>query len=334
MSSEGFVTGNGHVRDLILFITLTCLTLSGCVRPEPPQQEVEILQAEPLTEPQKELPPPSPPPVAKIELRMEQGSQAILVTSDSKQSMEIGETKTFKAVAFDLNQQRREDVTITWISENQNVATIDPLGTLTALAPGQTTITAFGDGQSAAVKINVLPPKIAKLEIVALVTTLAIGETLKLDWIATDTRNQVHKNKPAIWKSDNVQVAQINDKGLVTALKAGNATLSATVDNKTASVKMKVIAPQIARLEIRPSQAQVQVNGFQKFRAVLIDEKNQVRNVRVSWKTDRPQTAYITDDGTLYALETGTVVITAAAGEKKASVKVSIVEPPPSPPSP
>ena len=322
--SKGFVNRKSSARYLVLSAFIL-LTVTGCVRPEPPQQEAQQPPPEPLEEPAQ----PSPPLIAKLELQLENEPQDITLTPDSKLSIEVGETRQFKSMALDDNRQKRDDVTVTWTSENPDVATVDPLGRVTAVAQGKTTLTAFADGHSASVRVSVVTPQMAKLEIRSSSTTMSIGETVQLDLTATDTKNQVYKNITAHWNSDNTPVAQINKSGLVTAVKPGSATLTATFSGKTAALKMTVVPPSLGRLEIRPSEATIPINGFQQFKAIVIDEKNQIqKDVKISWQTDRPQIAWITNEGVLYALETGTVLVKATAKGKTASAKVSVVPPP------
>lgn len=245
--SKGFVARKGHAQYLVSLSALVLLTVGGCVRPEQPQQEVQP----PPPEAPAEQAQPSPPPLAKLKLQLVKGPQGIVLTPDSKLSMEVGENQQFKSVALDVNQQKREDVTVIWASENPDVATVDPQGSITAVAPGETTITAFADGRSASVRIVVIPPKIAKLSIKAPATTMVIGENLQLELIGLDTKNREHKNTTAKWNSNNVLVAQINISGLVTAVNPGSATLTATAEGKTASAQVTVTAPPAPKAEVR-----------------------------------------------------------------------------------
>src|SRR3989304_3206093 len=111
--SKGFVNRKSSARYLVLSAFIL-LTVTGCVRPEPPQQEAQPPPPEPLEEPAQ----PSPPLIAKLELQLENEPQDITLTPDSKLSIEVGKTRQFKSMVLDDNRQNRDGVAVTWTSEN------------------------------------------------------------------------------------------------------------------------------------------------------------------------------------------------------------------------
>lgn len=314
-----------HKSAVLSLMTLSVFTLfaiTGCTRPEPPQPEAQ--KAVPGSQAEQA----KPSAIAKLKLYLGEGSQEIALAPDSKLKMEVGDAQQLRSVAVDASQKQRDDVSITWASENPDAATVDPRGTLTAVGPGKTTITAFADGQSATFVADVMPLKIAKLEIKSPTNTITVGETLQLDLMATDIKNRMHKNVTAEWKSNNERAAQINNSGLVTAVNPGGATFKATIDGKTAAIKMTVVLPPLARLEIQPSTAAITTGETKQFEAMGLDAKNQERkNLNISWKTDPPQVATITNNGLLSAMKAGSVVVTATAEGKTASALVTVTAP-------
>lgn len=71
-------------------------------------------------------------------------------------------------------------------------------------------------------------------------STIEVGSSLKLKVIITP-ENATNQN--VIWKSSDESIAIVDSNGNVTAKKAGNVTITATVDGKSANSKIIVKAP-------------------------------------------------------------------------------------------
>ncbi len=112
---------------------------------------------------------------------------------------------------------------ISWTSSKPTVATVDEkTGVITAVKSGTAKITAyFGEGTNAAkytTKVTVKIPRLSSSK-----ATLKAGKTKKLK--IKNTNLPVSE-----WKSSDEAVATVDENGLVIAVSAGNAVISATVD--------------------------------------------------------------------------------------------------------
>lgn len=108
-------------------------------------------------------------------------------------------------------------------------------------------------------------------------TTSTTGETLQLELLAIDTKNREHQHIPASWSSSDPRIAQINGGGLVTAVASGSAILTAAAEGKRTSLKISVVPPPLARLEIRPPTATISTGEAKQFEAIAIDVKGRER---------------------------------------------------------
>lgn len=68
-------------------------------------------------------------------------------------------------------------------------------------------------------------------------------KTLNLEVGKTYTLTVVGSNQSATWKSNNTKVATVSKKGKVTAIKAGTATITATVSKSKFTCKVTVVKP-------------------------------------------------------------------------------------------
>lgn len=124
-------------------------------------------------------------------------------------------------------------------SDKESVATIDADGMITAVKEGTAKITAtYGEiSSSCTVTVN----KVAVTSVTLNYTTYkftAVNQTVQLEaTVAPDDASY-----PAVsWSSSNTTVATVSNSGLVTLKKAGDATITATADGKSATCKVFMV---------------------------------------------------------------------------------------------
>ena len=117
-----------------------------------------------------------------------------------------------------------EDFTdeVTWRSSNEDVATIDDSGQVTAKAVGETTIKVTVGDVSASCKVTVVQP----------VTSISLNKS-SLEMDALDTYQLTANvspsnadNKSVQWSSSDADIASVDENGLVTAHKKGTAVIT------------------------------------------------------------------------------------------------------------
>ena len=157
-----------------------------------------------------------------------------LTLSQSAVTLEVGGTASLTATGAE---------NVTWTSSDEAVATVDAAGKVTAVASGTATITAAAEGAtSAACEITVKAPAPAKdlkivdengVDLYPGEFSLGVGKTIDLKVDGTDST--------VTWAITNgPEYASIDQDGVVKGLKAGVATLSATVDGQTLTYKVRV----------------------------------------------------------------------------------------------
>lgn len=120
---------------------------------------------------------------------------------------------------------------VKWSSSNKTVATVNSAGKVTAKKKGTATITAKVGKKILSCKITVEAPSISKKSV-----TLTESQKIPLKLNGT--------NQKVKWSSSRKDIASINSKGIVTAKKAGKATITATVLNKKYKCNITVKAKQ------------------------------------------------------------------------------------------
>jgi len=134
--------------------------------------------------------------------------------------MTIGDMKTLTATTTPTSD-------VTWSSSNDSIATVFH-GVVTAKGIGNAIITASANGATATCQIYSIGKDGTTLALSPIIKSLVKGETFQ--FICHDVYGL-----PLTWSSNNEAIATVNQDGLVTALKGGNATISVTNGAETVS---------------------------------------------------------------------------------------------------
>lgn len=126
---------------------------------------------------------------------------------------------------------------IEWSSSDESIATVGNDGHVVFKSPGIVDIIAKARDKSAKCQFTVLL-KVSSIEFNSSVSdSYYVGESAKFATTIKANVSYVPDNRIA-WKSSDDQVATVDDKGVVNAVGAGNATITATVtDDKGNTVK-------------------------------------------------------------------------------------------------
>ncbi|UCC49261.1 MAG: Ig domain-containing protein [Gemmatimonadota bacterium] len=144
----------------------------------------------------------------------------------------LGATQQFSAVAEDANGNTITGVTFTWASSNTNVATVDANGLATAVADGNTQITATTtDGPSGSADLTVAQQTATITVSPDPATLIGIGGTLQFNAEAFDANGFTLGTQPTVtWASGDDAVATVDAVGLATAQAKGAVQIWATAD--------------------------------------------------------------------------------------------------------
>ena len=133
---------------------------------------------------------------------------------------------------------------VTWKSDNEAIATVDANGVVTAIAVGETTITATttdGSNLSASCKVTVIPTLANSITLDKTEVSFKANETVTLTptILPATTTNTV-----VVWTTTDEKVAVVDANGVVTAIGVGEATITATTtdgSNLSASCAVTVL---------------------------------------------------------------------------------------------
>ncbi len=132
-------------------------------------------------------------------------------------------------------------------------------------------------------------------------------------------------DKTVVWKSDNEEVATV-ENGVVTAVSAGEATITATAGGKSASCVVTVKEPvvEVSEVTLNVTELEMEVGNEVVLEATVMPEN--ATDKTVVWESDNEEVATV-ENGVVTAVSAGEATITATTGGKSASCVVTVKEP-------
>ncbi len=254
------------------------------------------------------------------------GSMTLTVTSAALSSIavtpanliiSVGSNYQFRATgrysdgtSYDITPQ------VTWGSSNPSVATVNKSGLAKALAAGTATITAALG--------TVLGNR--SLTVTSLLSSISVtpdnpimpAGSYKLftatgtysDGTSNEIRNQV------TWSSTNTAVAKVSHGGLVTAVAAGTATITAAQGSISGGTILTVTPLTLSSISVTHPNQSLPAGVTQQFRATGIYSEGTISDIttEVTWSSSNPSVATVNSSGLVTAVAAGTATITATFG--------------------
>ncbi len=210
--------------------------------------------------------------------------------------------------------------TLKWTSSNTKVATIDQNGKVTAVAEGETTITATatdgsGKKDTASIRVNFNVPKnVSATGIKLNKTSIELDGSSSTQLTAILTPSNTTDN--VAWRTSNSEIAQVID-GEVYACNPGTATITAyVVQNPNLKATCTVTVDYITSVEINDSSVQLTAKGATYQLSAKITPANTKHNA-LSWSSSDTSVATVDQNGKVTAVGNGYATITCKAADTK-----------------
>ena len=214
--------------------------------------------------------------------------------------------KTFQLVAWP-QPSNASNKGVTWSSSDPSVAEVSSTGLVTAVKAGTATVTVktADGGYKAVCKITAGIP-VTGVKINTTAKTMAPGKTFQL--VAWPQPSNA-ANKAVTWSSSNTAVATVNSKGLVTAVKAGTATVTVkTADGGYKAVCKITVNVPVTGVKINTTARTIAVG--KTFQLVAWPQPANAVNKNVTWSSSNKAVAAVSSTGLVKAVKKGTAVIT------------------------
>lgn len=220
---------------------------------------------------------------------------------------------------------------VTWTTSDATLASASSGGLLTGLKVGSITVTASQGTVSGTMKISVTQATLSAISVQGN-NGLVAGSTEQLSAQGTYTDKSTQSITTQVtWQSSDPTVASISGSGMVTAVKAGNVTITASMNSVSGTAGVAVTAAQVVLTSINvgtPSPS-LGAGSTEQLTAtgVYSDNSTQSLTSQVSWGSSDPTVATVSAAGVLTGVKAGSVTVTASLGTVSGTGSVSITAP-------
>ncbi|HEV2735969.1 MAG TPA: Ig-like domain-containing protein, partial [Longimicrobiaceae bacterium] len=257
---------------------------------------------------------------------------ASIAVTPGAPTVQAGQAQGMVATAKDANGNDVPGVTFAWMSSNTAAATVDAAGSVRAVAPGVSYVTASAASRTgtATVTVTANPGTVpARVAVEPETATLdAIGAAAQLGATVYSAAGTAMSGVAVSWSSLDAGVATVDGAGRVTARAAGAARVVVTAGTlaDTATVTVRQV---VAAVTVSPSAPGVQAGQSQQLTAAAKDAGGyDVPGVSFAWTSSNPAAATVDGSGVLRGVAAGVSYVTAAAAGKSATATVTVTADP------
>lgn len=232
-----------------------------------------------------------------------------------------------------------EDIStlVAWTSSDGAILAVDNSGLVSALAPGNATVTATANGIASSTNFTIVGPILVGLTLEPGNPTIANG---------TRTRLTAHGNfadgsardltRLATWASSNPAVATVNNeaaaKGVVTSTGPGTSVITASFGDIPGNTTLNVVTVALNQLSVRPENPTLLKGTTVGFQAMGHFEGGLSQDLtdQVTWSTSDTGIITVSSDpasaGQVTAIETGTALVSAVFAGTTGTSNVGVVD--------
>ena len=259
---------------------------------------------------------------------------ASVVVALNAPTLIAGQSTQATASLKDASGNVLTDRSIVWTSSEVTVASVNATGLVTALKGGAVTITAASEGKSGGASLITAMPATtaAPVSVVTLtvVPSLNVGQTAQASVTLKDASGNVLTGRTVNWVSSDESIVSVSSSGVVTALKGGGVTITASVDGgASASAVVSAIAPKpaVTSMALSAGTTQLKIGQLTQISAVVRDANgNILSNVPVTFSSTPSTVATVSGSGMTAGVSVGSAMVYAKADTVVRSIGVTVID--------
>ena len=226
-----------------------------------------------------------------------------------KTTLDMTEGDQTRLVAT-VNPADATDKAVVWSTDKADIATVDPAGKVTAVAPGSATITVKAGDKSASCTVQVARRIIPATGISVSPANLELFETEQRYILAYLTPS--NSTDEAEWSSSNPAVATVSKYGGVRAVAPGTANIIARVGSLSSSCALTVkAATPVESITLNKEETTIEKGQAETLTATILPQEATFKTV--SWTSSNNAVATVNSSGVVTAHGGGKATITATS---------------------
>ncbi|MEP6691730.1 MAG: Ig-like domain-containing protein [Gemmatimonadaceae bacterium] len=240
-----------------------------------------------------------------------------------------GDTLRLRAEAFDSSGKKLDDIKMRFVAAGGRFeGAIDTTGLVHSGSTGTlpVAVVALVPGRKPMierVEVKMVAGPAFSVAIAPAVPKLVVGQQFKLGAESYSVAHDKTRDKMT-WTSSAPGVARVGEDGMVHAVGAGRATISARAGPAGATMDVQVVANTIATIALTPERATARQGDVIRFSATAKDAGGKViAGLSPSWSF-APGEGAIDADGAFVGYNAGAYVVTATLGGRSATATVTL----------
>jgi uncharacterized protein YjdB len=165
-------------------------------------------------------------------------------------SVMVAQTVQLSAATKDAGGNVLAGRTVSWASSSTPIATVSASGLVTAVAAGPVTIFGTSENKSGSIALTVSVAPVNAVTLTPASDSLVVAQTVQLAAATTDAGGHTLTGRTIAWSSVTPSVATVSSTGLVTAIAAGTANVTATSEGKADTALITVSACTVLQLAL------------------------------------------------------------------------------------
>ena len=212
---------------------------------------------------------------------------------------------------------------LVWSSADESIAIVSQDGVVTGVNGGKTTVTVTCKEYSATCQVKVREAAIG-VELDITEADLKVGvDELQLTAIV-EPANSIDYDLD--WTTSDEAVAVVSDKGLVTPVGPGEATITVTVDKAHQATCVVRVTQPAEGVFLNKTELKIQLGTSETLEATVQPATTNVKDLQ--WTSSNPEVASVDANGQVSALALGTadITVTTVDGGHTAVCKVTVIQ--------
>jgi len=265
---------------------------------------------------------------AEYKINIENPIDSVQINPNGSQEMNVGDKMLFRASVSPIDTTSSTE--LTWTSSVPSVATVDQDGMVIAGSAGQTTIKVKSSNGKVARCIvtvkdagQIIPIKSVTLDYES--ANLEVDETLKLT--ATINPENTTESKTLTWESSDSDIVSVDNNGVVTAKKEGDAIITVTTSNNlkdTSAIHVGKRVVEITGVQLNKSTVTLTEGNEETLIATILPADTTMEKA-LTWFSDNNAVAMVDQQGKVTAVAAGKATITVTTiNNKTATCEVTV----------
>lgn len=248
-------------------------------------------------------------------------------------TMQKDEVADFQAAGFSASGDSVE-IGVTWAASGGTMVSQSTVGRRhdgryrAGQACGSYAVIATGApgdvADTASISIVCAPAPVASVAVAPASASISVGATQQLTATPQAADGSALVGRAVTWETSAPGIATVSQQGLVTAITAGSATITATSEGKSGSSAITVTAP-VASVDVAPASASIAVSATQQLTAtVKAADGSALPGRTVTWATSASGIATVNAQGLVTGITAGSATITATSEGKSGSSAITV----------